>query len=656
MKSARILFSFLFAFLLLFLSTKPASAEINIFKPEISWQRSTEASDQVVKETTIGSGVQEALALPLDPNQVVFDNGVYNSHANGSSIPPHISYASWSQYSSNGTSCGPIFDLRHFQAKFNLENNIDISRIENFVLRSPYYQGSTFPINDNAYIYLNGNFVKRLGTSHGATNIGMGGTAPYANETDGWIDNGDLGGAPAQFLHSGQNVIDVVAGEWCLWGGMGKLELVLEGQFPTVPYFSQKDPLWGTQEYDHANSLSLSCGKTIAQCGCALTSAAMLLKYYGVDRSPDSLPTTPENLNNWLKNNKGYTFGSVRWPSIASYSITANEKFGTQKIRFVGFGQSNDFTTLNTELASNRPVILSVKNESHFVVATGIQGITYSINDPISQSITTLQGYNNVFQGMRLYAPTSTDLSTIYISTPAPTEILITDSSGRRAGKDPISGIIYTEIPNSFYFLEPALVDDSIENAPLPPSGSGIITLAIINPESGVFNIQVSNLGTNVAIDFAGYDQDGEISTKEFSQTIPQGGTQEYTFNYSPEQGSQIQVTQIVEIDVKPGSGSDPNSLNLKSNGVIPVAILTTPSFDATQVDVSTVRFGPNQAKEIHNKGHLEDIDGDGDIDLVLHFKTKETGIQSIDTEACLTGTTSNGIPIQGCDTIKIIH
>ena len=94
----------------------------------------------------------------------------------------------------------------------------------------------------------------------------------------------------------------------------------------------------------------------------------------------------------------------------------------------------------------------------------------------------------------------------------------------------------------------------------------------------------------------------------------------------------------------------------MNSNGVIPVAILTTPSFDATQVDVSTVRFGPGEAKEIHNKGHFEDVDSDGDTDLVLHFKTQETGIQDTDTQACLTGDTLNGTPIGGCDALKIIQ
>jgi hypothetical protein len=108
-----------------------------------------------------------------------------------------------------------------------------------------------------------------------------------------------------------------------------------------------------------------------------------------------------------------------------------------------------------------------------------------------------------------------------------------------------------------------------------------------------------------------------------------------------------------VTIDVKPGS--DPNTINPLSKGVIPVAILSIGNFDATQVDASSVEFGPNGAKETHGQGHVEDVDGDGVPDMMLHFKTQETGIQCGDTEATLTGETFGGEKFMGTDSIQTV-
>jgi hypothetical protein len=115
-----------------------------------------------------------------------------------------------------------------------------------------------------------------------------------------------------------------------------------------------------------------------------------------------------------------------------------------------------------------------------------------------------------------------------------------------------------------------------------------------------------------------------------------------------------VSAQEIVDIDIKPWS--DPNSINLKSRGVIPVAILTTDDFDATTVDPLSVEFGPNSAVEADGMGHIEDVDGDGDLDLVLHFNNQETGIACGDIEAVLTGETFDGQEIEGFDSVNIVR
>jgi hypothetical protein len=107
-----------------------------------------------------------------------------------------------------------------------------------------------------------------------------------------------------------------------------------------------------------------------------------------------------------------------------------------------------------------------------------------------------------------------------------------------------------------------------------------------------------------------------------------------------------------VRIDIKPGSNKNP--INLRSKGNIAVAILSTGKFDATQVNWETVTFGPDEATEIHQRSHLKDVDKDGDLDFLLHFNIRETGIECGDKTATLTGETFNGEAFTGSDKITV--
>jgi hypothetical protein len=127
-------------------------------------------------------------------------------------------------------------------------------------------------------------------------------------------------------------------------------------------------------------------------------------------------------------------------------------------------------------------------------------------------------------------------------------------------------------------------------------------------------------------------------------------------------------VCLIVEIDIKPGS--DPNSINLKKQGSLPVAILSSDTFDATDVDEGTVVIvGIVGGEEVSvgpvvkNNGTLqcsvEDVDDDGDDDLVCHFSVpelKEAGLLDANTvKLVVRGEDFDGGCILGADSVKIV-
>ncbi|UCG24442.1 MAG: hypothetical protein JSW55_00080 [Chloroflexota bacterium] len=109
----------------------------------------------------------------------------------------------------------------------------------------------------------------------------------------------------------------------------------------------------------------------------------------------------------------------------------------------------------------------------------------------------------------------------------------------------------------------------------------------------------------------------------------------------------------LVDVDVKPSTF--PNSVNHRSNGNIPVAILSNEEFDATTVDPASVRFGPGEAGESHGRGHIEDVDGDGDLDLMLHFGTQDTNLQCGEEVVALTGLTYGGQAVSGSDSVRLV-
>ena len=144
---------------------------------------------------------------------------------------------------------------------------------------------------------------------------------------------------------------------------------------------------------------------------------------------------------------------------------------------------------------------------------------------------------------------------------------------------------------------------------------------------------------------------------------------------------------EIVPVDVKPQSC--PNPLNLRSKGVLPVAILGTEDFDVTMIDPASIRLvftnglavvppvasplrwsyedvatpvdvtnGINGTCPVHE---CTEEGPDGFMDLTLKFNKQQIlgpigGPLGVDASICLSllGTLLDGTPISGYDVVVI--
>ena len=124
-----------------------------------------------------------------------------------------------------------------------------------------------------------------------------------------------------------------------------------------------------------------------------------------------------------------------------------------------------------------------------------------------------------------------------------------------------------------------------------------------------------------------------------------------------PDEANASNPLTQVDIDIKPGS--DPNSINLCSEGVVPVAILGSDSFDVNDIDSDTLRLADSEVKVAGRSDRelcsVEDVNDDGILDLVCHFVTVELGLTGGDTEATVRGELLDGTPFEGTDSVNLV-
>lgn len=245
-----------------------------------------------------------------------------------------------------------------------------------------------------------------------------------------------------------------------------------------VPLLKQTSEPWQSMEYDSASRWS-SASPTIYSWGCALTSAAMILQYYGIKKTPYGTRLDPGTLNNWLRSQSdGYIGnGLINWLAISRFSRFAKESGNNPNISFDAleydrYAGENKRQQLVNDLNDDRPGILEVPG--HFVVAKGIEDNTFLINDPFYTRERLSDGYNNNFISLGRYIPSNTDLSYIMGVNDQDLHIKLKDADGNILSES------FTQLP-----LENELNSTEKSDNPLR-----IIYLK--KPSSGIYLMEMS--------------------------------------------------------------------------------------------------------------------------------------------------------------------
>lgn len=199
-------------------------------------------------------------------------------------------------------------------------------------------------------------------------------------------------------------------------------------------------------------------------------------------------------------------------------------------------------------------------------------------------------------------------------------------------------------------------------------------------PRGGMFQIdavfatvQGVNSGPNAYVYYNGAKVDGPRFVPEFPNTVGYNSPmlvaagKNLDFVVWGDNGNnkttEVSVTitvlkQVVAIDIKPGS--EPNSINLCSNGAVPVAVLGSAELDVANINTTTLKFADAEIKVVGKKDRslctYEDVNEDGMTDLVCHFVTTDIeGVDGDSMSATVTGELLNGIFIEGTDSVNIV-
>lgn len=298
-----------------------------------------------------------------------------------------------------------------------------------------------------------------------------------------------------------------------------------------VPYFSQKDPRWDWEIYDHISQYPWAVNPTMSGYGCATTSMAMILNYHGLTTMPDGTLITPQTLNNWLKTQEdGYIKqGLINWNAVTRLTRQiADSNPGKQKLEYK-YSQA-DSEIVRQEISQQRPVIFRVPG--HFVVGHGQSYETFNILDPFWVERTSLNNefYNNSFESLRLFRPSDTDLSYITIASNLEAHVTLEQENSAPLAIDQfIDGGITDQITGS---IQPKFM---ITQLAKPDEGKYLLTIE-------------GEPGDQYAVEIYAYTQNGSVSPFILEGKLEKPQLKTW-LHFSKENGSRIEPIEEMPIE-----------------------------------------------------------------------------------------------------------
>jgi hypothetical protein len=115
---------------------------------------------------------------------------------------------------------------------------------------------------------------------------------------------------------------------------------------------------------------------------------------------------------------------------------------------------------------------------------------------------------------------------------------------------------------------------------------------------------------------------------------------------------SRQEVIQVT-IDVKPGD--EPTTIEPKREGMVPIAILSSKQFDATEIDAATIRAGAKGTEATVFRTALEDVNGDRLTDMMALFRVQDLALECSGTSITVKGRTNVKKDFEGTEKVTMV-